>query len=78
MTAALFDLAVNRAASLCTRFPRSQWPQALQQWHARTRFAKNISLDSIREKLQTLPHSGQWHWQGGPSGSWQPGKANFP
>lgn len=68
---ALFDLAVNRAA-------QARRGSTLEAWHARTRFARRIPLDDIRKALQLKPTSGDWHWQGGPQGSWQPGKAQFP
>ncbi len=71
----LFDLAVNRAAT-AVRGVGSQ--DALAAWHARTRFARRISLAEVQRALATRPQSGEWHWQGGPDGSWQPGKARFP
>lgn len=68
---ALFDLAVNRAAL-------AQRGSPLESWHARTRFARRIPLGDIKKALSTRPGSGDWHWQGGPNGAWQEGKAPFP
>lgn len=68
---ALFDLAVNRAA-LARR------GSTLESWHARTRFARRVPLDDIKNALATRPAGGEWHWQGGPEGQWQAGKAPFP
>ena len=73
--AALFDLAVNRAA-LALRGTGT--PGALSAWHARTRFARRVPLDEVRRALATRPQGGEWHWQGGPQGSWRPGKPAFP
>ena len=72
---ALFDLAVNRAAAALRG---TGTPAALSAWHARTRFARRIPLADIRRALAQQPAEGQWHWAGGPGGSWHPGKAPFP
>ena len=69
--AALFDLAVNRAA-LAVR------GSSLEAWHARTRFARRLPLADIRKALALKPAQGEWHWAGGPEGGWEPGKALFP
>lgn len=68
---ALFDLAVNRAA-LAVR------GSSLEAWHARTRFARHVPLAAVRAALAARPHEGEWHWAGGVTGHWQPGKAQFP
>lgn len=73
--AALFDLAVNRAAAAVRGLGR---PEALAAWHARTRFARRVALSDIRAALEQKPAPGVWHWAGGPGGSWQAGKAPFP
>ncbi len=72
---ALFDLAVNRAAAALRG---TGTPAALEAWHARTRFARRVPLADIRRALDQRPRGGEWHWQGGKAGSWQPGKAAFP
>lgn len=72
---AIFDLAVNRAAA----FVRGAGSSVkLEAWHARTRFASRVNLEVIRTALETKPLEGEWHWSGGPSGSWLPGKARTP
>jgi hypothetical protein len=75
MTDAVFDLAVNRAAT----FQRGAGARAkLESWHARTRFAARIDLEAIRAALASRPSEGEWYWVGGERGSWQPGKAKTP
>lgn len=83
---ALFDLAVNRAwAALRGLRPGAgeHADAALAAWHARTRFARRVPLESVRAALlarpsgEGLPGAG-WHWAGGPAGSWQTGRAPFP
>jgi len=72
---AVFDLAVNRAAA----YRRGLGPAApLEVWQARTRFAARVDLGRVREALDTEPGEGQWHWSGGPSGGWHPGRARTP
>lgn len=72
---AIFDLAVNRAVA----FVRGAGSSVkLEAWHARTRFASRVSLGAIRAALETKPADGEWHWSGGPSGSWRPGRARTP
>lgn len=73
--AALFDLAVNRAAATVRKTGNAE---ALAAWHARTRFARRVSLERIRQALAQKPKQGEWHWAGGPHGGWQEGKALFP
>lgn len=77
---ALFDLAVNRAAAalLGVSLSSQAGATALAAWHARTRFARRVALSDIRTALEQKPAPGIWHWAGGPGGSWQPGKAEFP
>ncbi len=75
MTDAVFDLAVNRAAT----FLRGAGPRAnLNEWHARTRFAARVELSTIRVILESLPDEGVWHWAGGAGGAWQAGNAPTP
>lgn len=71
---ALFDLAVNRAQAV----QQSIGPSGLNAWHARTRFARRVSLEEVRTALQQHPREGEWHWVGGPNGQWVEGKAAFP
>ena len=86
---ALFDLAINRAATTLTglglaglglaglgRGPAAGG--ALAEWHARTRFARRIPLEQVRRCLASRPAGGEWHWAGGPDGGWAAGKAAFP
>ncbi len=74
---ALFDLAINRAATTLRGLRPSNPAHALAQWHAKTRFARRVSLVAIAEALAQRP-DGDWYWQGGPAGAWQAGKASFP
>lgn len=72
---AIFDLAVNRASA----FVRGAGSSVnLSAWHARTRFASRVNLQDVRAALETKPTDGEWHWSGGLSGSWHPGKARTP
>lgn len=72
---AIFDLAVNRAASfVCGAGPTA----SLETWHARTRFAARVELNLIRAALEQRPMEGEWFWSGGELGSWQNGKAGTP
>lgn len=81
---ALFDLAVNRAhRTVCQRFPKQAWPKALKIWHARTRFARRVSLETVIWALEQYPQEhpqkgASYHWKGGKHGSWHIGKALFP
>lgn len=75
---ALFDLAVNRAANTLRGLPQAGQRGELSRWHARTRFARRIPLSEVWRCLEERPRQGQWHWRGGPQGSWQAGKAPFP
>lgn len=75
---ALFDLAINRAVATLRGLAPKDPTQALSIWHARTRFARRISLETITDILQTKPQQGRWYWQGGPKGCWKEGKAPFP
>jgi hypothetical protein len=75
MTDAVFDLAVNRAAT----FQRGAGVNAdLESWHARTRFAARVPLRAIRAALESKPLEGEWHWSGGERGAWRSGKAKTP
>ncbi|WP_424949973.1 hypothetical protein [Deinococcus sp.] len=90
----LFDLAINRAATtllglglpglgllevgLAENEAESRQTDALQIWHARTRFARRVPLPEVQRCLRLRPAEGAWHWTGGPEGGWQPGKAAFP
>ncbi|GHG03122.1 hypothetical protein GCM10017783_14290 [Deinococcus piscis] len=77
--AALFDLAVNRAAAALRGLQGTAAERALRQWHARTRFARRVPLPEVARALALRPPIGDpWHWTGGPEGCWQPGKAPFP
>ncbi len=72
---AIFDLAVNRAAS----FLRGAGQNAnLEVWHSKTRFAARVELELIRVALDKRPLDGEWFWSGGESGAWQAGKAPTP
>ncbi|GGK86408.1 hypothetical protein [Deinococcus radiotolerans] len=80
---ALFDLAVNRAAAALRGLRPARPDSALAAWHARTRFARRVPLDAVQAALATQPPAsgtpdGEWHWAGGPAGSWRPGRAPFP
>jgi len=82
---ALFELAVNRAATtllglgLSTRDAGQgrAWT-ALGKWHARTRFARRVPLLVVVDCLNRRPTEGEWFWQGGSEGDWKPGRAAFP
>ena len=74
---ALFDLAVNRANATLRGLRPTDRAAALREWHARTRFARRVPLEAVTDCLDRRP-AGEWHWAGGPGGSWQPGKARFP
>ncbi|CAM3249414.1 hypothetical protein DEDE109153_07220 [Deinococcus deserti] len=76
--AALFDLAVNRAAAALRGLRPADPDRALAAWHARTRFARRVSLNAVKAALSSRPMEGDWHWSGGPQGSWQSGRAPFP
>jgi hypothetical protein len=72
---AIFDLAINRAAS----FLRGAGQYGLLEvWHSKTRFASRVELELIRVALEQRPKDGEWHWAGGEFGSWQTGKARTP
>jgi hypothetical protein len=87
---ALFDLAINRAAVTLhglglTDVGSPQAAAALSQWHARTRFAGRVPLAEVVRCLKLWPDDrssgrgdGNWHWRGGPGGSWQAGRGAFP
>lgn len=88
---ALFDLAVNRAHAALRGLPGSSLHGAaaqqrgLEQWHARTRFARRVPLPEVARALALRPPEAlrvnvpePWHWAGGPTGGWQRGKAPFP
>lgn len=74
---ALFDLAVNRAATLLRGARPTDEDAALREWHARTRFARRVPLHEVAARLASKP-LGDWHWAGGPGGAWRPGKPKFP
>jgi hypothetical protein len=71
--AVLFDLAVNRAASVAERLGLA----ALGPWHQRTRFASRLELAQIVAAVAQKPSNsaitGPCYWAGGPGGGWQPG-----
>lgn len=76
---ALFDLAVNRAHAALRGLRPSDPARTLAAWHARTRFARRVSLGAVTAALAQRPEaSGEWHWTGGPGGGWVAGKAPFP
>ena len=75
---ALFDLAVNRAAAALRGAGPGQPERALAAWHARTRFARRVSLGAVKAALESRPAEGDWHWAGGAQGRWMPGRAPFP
>jgi hypothetical protein len=75
ITDEVFDLAVNRADN----FLRGVGKNAnLEEWHAKTRFVSRVNLELILGALELKPKSGTWHWAGGSSGGWQPGKPRTP
>jgi len=74
---ALYDLAVNRAAVFLRGARPTDAHAALKEWHARTRFARRVPLEDVIARLELKP-PGDWHWHGGPNGTWQRGKARFP
>jgi hypothetical protein len=76
---ALFDLAVNRAASYLARFglmdaasPRAERARRLGPWYSRTRFVYRIPVEEVLERLGRCPGPG-YYWQGGEAGGWQEG-----
>ena len=72
---AIFDLAINRAAS----FLRGAGQNAnLEVWHSKTRFASRVELELIHAALEQRPVVGEWYWVGGEIGAWQIGKAPTP
>ncbi|GGR05592.1 hypothetical protein [Deinococcus ruber] len=84
---ALFDLAINRAATtlaglgyfgLGQRPGLQQAAAALSEWHARTRFARRVPLEQVLRCLELRPDGREWHWEGGPEGEWRAGRAAFP
>lgn len=74
---ALFDLAVNRAATFLRGARPGDREDALSAWHARTRFARRVPLADVLARLDRKP-PGEWHWTGGPGGEWRAGKPRFP
>jgi hypothetical protein len=60
---AIFDLAINRAASFL---------------RGAGQHASRVELELIRTVLEQRPTEGEWHWAGGESGVWQIGKAPTP
>jgi hypothetical protein len=72
---AIFDLAVNRAASFLRVAGQHA---ALEVWHSKTRFAFRVELELIRAALEQRPSSEECHWAGGATGAWQTGKAPTP
>ena len=86
--AAIFELAVNRAAttllglglmeSVTSGMESRQAQAALQEWHARTRFARRVPLSEVVRCLSLRPAQGNWHWTGGEEGGWAQGRAAFP
>lgn len=79
---ALFDLAVNRAHAALRGLQGAAAQRALEQWHARTRFARRVPLDEVARALALKPAALEYgeacHWSGGLAGQWQVGKALFP
>lgn len=76
---ALFDLAVNRAATFLRGARPTDERTSLGTWHARTRFARRVPLGAVLACLAGRPEGeGEWHWAGGPHGAWRPGRAPFP
>ncbi len=72
---AIFDLAINRAAS----FLRGAGSSAsLEMWHSKTRFVSRVNLELIQAALEQRPIVGHWFWSGGESGAWHVGKAHTP
>ncbi|CAN5665784.1 hypothetical protein BH23DEI1_BH23DEI1_10430 [soil metagenome] len=75
---ALFDLAVERAATYVDRarvhdaHDRGALHRALEVWYLKTRFAPRVPLDGVAEALMTRPadDSASWRWHGGPDGRW--------
>jgi hypothetical protein len=72
---AIFDLAINRAASFLRGAGQNA---ALELWHSKTRFASRVELELIRAALEQRPPVGEWFWDGGESGGWEMGKAPTP
>jgi hypothetical protein len=76
----LFDLAVNRAYRYATRLGvlgTVRLEPAIRTWYAATRFAYRIPLADILAVLASAP-DGDYCWQGGPGGGWQPGEPSRP
>jgi hypothetical protein len=77
--AALFDLAVERAATYLerARVPTGRDPsalaRALEVWYLKTRFASRVPLDEIVAVLAARPERGEGatRWRGGRSGRWE-------
>jgi hypothetical protein len=86
-TDALFDLAVNRAASYLARLgllgtdaDDQRLYAALELWYLKTRFAYRVPLETVIAVLLSYPASSNvpQHWQGGESGKWYPGSPPTP
>lgn len=73
---ALFELAVNRAASVADRLATGADPaarrHALEIWYLKTRFAQRLRFDALLAALARRPE-GDCHWHGGEGGRWLPG-----
>lgn len=81
---ALFDLAVNRAASYLARLgllggakTRAERRQGLEAWYLKTRFVYRIPLEAILDRLEGYPGPDHY-WTGGEAGGWQEGKTPNP
>jgi hypothetical protein len=74
---ALFDLAVERAASYLLRArtaPQHDAPAirtALEVWYLKTRFASRVPLAAVVTALLKRPPGANWRWRGGPGGAWR-------
>jgi hypothetical protein len=84
---ALFDLAVNRAASYLARLgllgtgaDAQRLFEGLELWYLKTRFAYRIPLETVITVLLSYPVSSEtpYHWRGGESGKWYPGSPLTP
>ncbi|GEM48234.1 hypothetical protein [Deinococcus cellulosilyticus] len=73
----LFDTIINRADGFLRISRPTNRLDALQEWHARTRFARRVSFDDLVHILEGRPE-GQYHWEGGLQGAWIEGEPRFP
>lgn len=79
---ALFDLAVNRAASYLRRLGLMEASaearaRHLEPWYLKTRFAYRLPMTEVLERLERCPGPSHY-WRGGSAGGWQEGENPRP